>query len=162
MQLIVNFVAENIGPTAASHFDFSNEIFFKGQRESGVALGARIEAKLEEWKTEYSAAAADVLLPKDTQVDVFLDTPEVDWWTGLTGQKLAQPVFVAAVFYRTSEKPDLIQFSWRSWYLSHDSSSAELTTFIPQGAGDLGPDELAIRPFHTTLTHSEYSAGKRD
>jgi YHS domain-containing protein len=97
-------------------------------------------------------------------VEVFMDDrepPDLIWWNGtVLGIDVAQPVFLVAAFYRTVIEPDIVQMSWRTWFLS--ANDEPFTTFIPKRAKNLGPQNLIVRPFEASLIHDEYLADKRE
>lgn len=157
LYFIIDFIAENIGASVATHFDFDCEVFFMGQTESGPALMERVRRKLDEWKAEYDGLASSSLLPKDTQVEQFMNSrqpPDLLWWRGITQTDVAQPVFLAAVFYRTVMDPATVQLSWRTWYLGTSKVSG-MSVFIQRGER-LEGNALQVSAFQTSLMHEEY------
>lgn len=157
----VDFVANNIGKTAATHFDIYNEIFFAGQGETGQDVYKRILAQVEEWKGKHWAKAEWVLLPGDKEVSPWWDSREADvinWWTqmGIVAEKVAQPILVAIVLYKTPSRPNSVQCSWRAWYLHTVDERGRTISLIPIPNGELGPDRLCVEPFRTSLNHEEY------
>lgn len=161
LYFIVDFVAENIGATTATHFDFNCEVFFKGQTEDGAALVERVGDQLERWRADYDEPARVSLLPKDTQMETFMNSrqpPTVQWWKGLTPVDVAQPVFLAAVLYRTVMDPKIVQLSWRTWYLG--TTEAGMSALIPRGKRIEG-NELVVSAFETAMRHEEHKADRR-
>lgn len=158
LYLRVDFLAENIGKSPATHFDIEHEIMFREQTEKGFALDARIRGKIEAWKADYTTGPKAILAPNDTQNGSIWDDYAVPWWDMGVGTKTAHPVLLAAVFYRTPGAPEMVQLSWRSWYLVSIAGDGSVVSWIPFTKDDLGPDRLCVEPFLASMAHEEYKS----
>jgi len=158
----VDFMAENIGQTVATHFDFENEVFFIGAKENATHVAERIHAQVEEWKSGYDMIKKSVIAPNDTERDDFLDDrqPPILQWLATGETKRTKPIFVAAVFYRTVTHPELVQVSWRAWYLCSFHDNRQTAHWIP--GRELGPDDLCVDAFRLSMMHQEYAAPEQD
>lgn len=160
----INFIAENIGQTAATHFDLEHAVFFQGQHESGESLSRRITEQVEDWIVEHEAPANYMLIPRDKEIASWWDTvwsPDFEWLDGpLTGMRMAKPIFLAAAFYRTVNRPDLVQVSWRAWYIHSFHPDGHVASWIPYSTKTLGPKDLCAAPFKTSLVHAFFKAPK--
>lgn len=161
LEFVINFIAKNIGQTAATHFDYEIDIIFKGQSEAPDELIARIDGRVKSWIDEHSMPSGSTLIPQATEIDSFRmhkKRHQIHWWHIPQGTPVAQPIFLAAVLYRTMTDPNTVQVSWRTWYLSEKSMSGGPTTFIRQRTPDLTAEKIFIEPFQTTLMHQEHAA----
>jgi len=156
----IDFIAKNIGQTVATHFDLNCDIFFKGQTEDIDSLVERMENQVEAWKTDYDAAQGSSLLPGDGETESLWgsrEPPDIRWWTGtVRDTDLAQPILLAAVFYRTVSVPRSVQLSCRTWYLSDFDGNGKPSTFLRKGTAALGPTRLSVEPFRASVMHTEY------
>ena len=157
----VDFLAKNIGQTTATHFCFKTELFFKGPFEDSESIIKNIDATIEEWKLDYTNSES-VLIPQDTEINhfwKFIQSNQIVWHIGFpAGKDVAQPIFLAAVFYRTAARPDLVQQSWRSWYLSELDLGGHFTAFVGISFQPVEAENLSAKPFRVNLTHKEYHA----
>lgn len=163
LYFMVDFVAENIGDSIATHFGVDYEAFFKGQHESIEDFNERIEARIDEFKTRFNAPMSCCLIPKDINVSRFWDSrtsEDINWWKGtIFGYDVTHLVFVAVVFYRTIHHPEAVQMSWRSWYLSEKSTNdGQASTFIKKNTDTLKADQLSADPLRMTMMHEPYAA----
>lgn len=160
----INFFAENVGQSAATHFELNSEIFFMGQTEGGAAVDERMQAKIEEWKKAYVGEPLAVLIPGEIEPDSIwerFEPPTLKWWVGAlpNGQRGTAPMLLAAVFYRTPARPGLVQMSWRSWYLHSISENGQILSIIPEFfGGEFSDADLCVEPFRNSLVHKEYPA----
>lgn len=154
----LDIIAENVGQTVATHFELNARIFFKGQDETDESLYDRIEAQVAEWVMEHSSKALATLLPRDINRQSIIDhihDDQVPWWTGFGfGAGYAQTLILGAVFYRTQSKPDIMQISWRSWYIS-DGRGDNPMIFIERNTSDLIGDEIMVSPYSQSTVHEE-------
>jgi len=154
----LDVVAENVGQTVATHFELNAAIFFKGQEETSERLFERIERQVDIWELEHSTEAIAALMPKDKNLEIIrTDIPgeEVSWWTGFGhGAGRVQALVLGAVYYRTESKPDLLQVSWRSWYVS-DGRGAKPVSFIDRNTAELLRDEIMVSPYSQSTVHEE-------
>jgi hypothetical protein len=161
----VEIIAQNMGQTVAQNFELSTTLFFRGQAESTDDFTNRIHAKLDQWKSEYRWPGNASLLPQDTEIDSFEgdQSPEVlKWWEGLGWpEPSTQPVFLAAVFYRTVNDPHTVHLSWRTWYIGHRDTLGRFSPRILQTKDRIEPPILDTIPFHTTLMHEEIRMSER-
>jgi hypothetical protein len=67
-------------------------------------------------------------------------------------------MLLAAVFYRTVSKPDIVQVGWRSWYLQSINEKGDAVSFLPADKAPFGPKDLCVEPFHGSMVHEEYPA----
>jgi hypothetical protein len=155
----VDFIAENIGESRATHFIFFHTILFRWEAETDP-ITERMKAKVREWKERNNAKPNWTLPPKDSVVDgdwrTF--TAEEIKWDRTLGGEFAQPMLMAAVMYRTLDKPSLIQVDWRSWYLCTVGGSGHVEAWLTKSKNDLGPNDLAVEHFHIGMVHEEYAA----
>jgi len=154
----IDIYAENVGETVASHFELNERILFKAQDESVEEIIARIERQISIWTDEHTAEGVATLLPKDTNLERIRDEiPDVkiNWWGGAGhGSGRTQVVVLAAVFYRTTVNPKILQISWRAWYVS-DSRGIRPVTFIDRNTDELIGDDIKIAPFFQSTVHTE-------
>jgi hypothetical protein len=160
LHIRATFVAENIGGTAATEFDICHAVLFKGQTEKSTSILDRIDEHIEEWKADYTDMGRSYLLPKDTETsDIWDDftAEQIQWWEGVPViGKSAQPMLLCAVFYKTVDHPDIVQLSWRAWYLNTLDTDNTQMTLIPFNSIPLRSDTLCVDAFHSSLVHTEY------
>jgi hypothetical protein len=155
----VDFIAENTGGSAATHFAFESEIFFLPQTERKMA--DEMEKQVREWFSDYDTTARSYLLPRDQEISGIWQSytpPQVEWWDMNMGPKSVHPMLLAAVFYRTVSKPDIVQVGWRSWYLQSINEKGDAVSFLPADKAPFGPKDLCVEPFHGSMVHEEYPA----
>ena len=158
----VDFIARNVGQTPATHFEMEHRIFFLGQTQKNIA--DEMEEQVELWKSDHSVGPRANLLPNDRETGGIwfsYNTDEVGWWDMGLGTKSAHPMLLAAVFYRTTSRPNKIQLSWRSWYLNSIDEAGHVTSMIPMPSTDLGPDRLCVDQHHGSMVHQEYDVPER-
>ena len=151
----VDFLAKNVGQTNATHFGFENDVVFKSPDETANDVAERIKVRFEEWRAKYDMGKDFSLFPGDTAVGSFWDDrepPILNWWPG----HRCQPIFFAAVFYRTATQPDIIQASWQAWYLLTFQPDGQKLSWIPKK--ELGIKELCAETMRTSISHEEYEA----
>jgi hypothetical protein len=115
---------------------------------------------VERWRKAHSASVFSKLVPVDTQVGSIWESytgAEVKWWDTGVGRKAAHPLLVAAVFYRTVTNLEVVQVSWRSWWLVSIDDDGDLVSCIPDPTTQLKPDRLHVEPFHQSMFHDEYA-----
>jgi hypothetical protein len=157
----IDFVAENVGRSAATHFEMFHEVLFQGQAEDSRDFDARIKSQIQDWKSDYNAGPKSNLVPNDIQVTGIwddYDASTIGWWDMGIGETTAHPALVCAVLYRTTSAPDLVQFSWRSWYLVSVTDDGQLVSFIPFPRKQMGPDSLRTETFLASMAHEEYES----
>lgn len=157
----IDFVAENIGETVATHFNFERAILFTSDAEGTLDLVARVQSQVETWRSAYSTDARCKLLPKEIETEQFrgdVNPPELLWWNSPLGGIICQPICLVAVFYRTVDLPQEVQLSWRSWHLSAIDARGNPSLCISKGTNALGSDKLHLEQFATTTVHQEYRA----
>jgi hypothetical protein len=156
----LDFVAENVGSTLATHFEMERALLFMGQGETGKQINERMLTLLAKWRLDYDADEAAVLLPGDQNVGSIWDEfgrPELKAWH-VVGVESCQPMCLCAVFYRTVNKPEVVQFSWRSWYLHQIDEMGSAVTIIELQGPELRQSDLCAEPFFENLVHEEYPA----
>jgi hypothetical protein len=160
MYIRATFVAENIGATAATEFDICHAVLFKGQTEKTDSIMDRIDEHIEEWRADYGDMGSSYLLPKDTETSDLWDTfnaEEIKWWEGVPViGKAARPMLLCAVFYKTVDHPNVVQLSWRAWYLNTFDSDGAQMTLVPFNNIPLSAEKMCADPFHSSLVHTEY------
>ena len=158
----IEFIAENIGATAATDFNFECEVFFLEQTEKGGVLDARMKNKISEWKASYDDMGPSVLLTGDTEVASIWETrksSEIGWWKDfIPNNDAAHPALLAAVFYRTATRPGMVQLGWRSWYLGGVGDDGHSLSWIEKPKKTLGPNDMCVEPLRSSLVHAEYHA----
>lgn len=156
-----DFVAKNFGSTAAKEFDFCCAVIFRGQTEKSESVNSRIQEKIEEWKSEYTDLEFSTLPPNVSETISLwesFDAEEIKWWEGMSLMtKGAQPILLSAVFYRTTNKPKLIQLSWKSWHINWIDTDGLRESIIPLSRLPLYEARLYADPFHVSVAHTEYA-----
>jgi hypothetical protein len=159
LYLRINCVAENTGRSPATFFAIEAKVFFLGRNEASAVVEDEMLKQIEEWKADYRGFEKAVLLPNDTEEYQIWNTfsgDEVKWWDSPFFPKSVAPLLLTAVFYRTTALPDIVQLSWRSWYLVSIDKDGQLHNRIILRDDDLGPNELRADTFHASLIHEEF------
>ncbi|MFM5954538.1 MAG: hypothetical protein ACKOPE_09600 [Novosphingobium sp.] len=158
----IEYTCKNIGSTVATHFDVEAGILFPGQSEDIDNFIDRVEGLINDWKRDYDMVEGSSLLPGDTEIDKLHDVesgPRVNWWKGLFADAVrTQPIMIVAAFYRTVVNPNVLQISWRTWYVSERRKDGGQTSFVRQGTRPLSESHIAVAPFRTSLMHEEHTA----
>jgi hypothetical protein len=106
------------------------------------------------------------LIPRSVELDFVrreLKPHQITWWKQLSmAAEMAQPIFIACVLYRTVTAPGKLQVSWRTWYIGGKTQSGEPLSLLQRNTRDLGPDDIFIEPFATTLMHREIHTANDD
>lgn len=157
----VNFTAQNTGDTIAKNFRFLTEIFFLDDTRETGAIHDAIREKIDQWKLEYATTNTSCLIPNDIEIIPFWDDrqpPDLSWVNNsISGSEVMYPIFIAAVFYRTTFEPNLVQLSWRSWYICSYHKNRKIAHWIEKDKF-YGPDDICAEPFRNSLVHEEYES----
>lgn len=84
-----------------------------------------------------------------------VEPPRFRWLEGpFPGMQQAHPVLLSAAFYRTASAPDVVQTTWRSWYLHSLNGDEEVQSMMLKQS--YGADGLCVEPFRTSAVHEEH------
>lgn len=159
LYFMIDVFSSNIGGTSATHCEIFSTIIFKQQFNGHELITDAIENMLNEWKSEYGAGFESVIAPNDHIVSYIwgaYEPPDLNWWKTILGGAQAQPVIAVCAFYRTIDKPSIVQMTWRTWYLSEIEGDGSPLTFISKRAEPLDAPKLCTNPFHTVSAHTSY------
>ena len=123
-------------------------------------MGEQMREQIEAWKADYDITAESNLLPNDSEISSIWESyksEQVKWWDGVPfGKKSAHPMLLVAVFYRTENEPEIVQLTWRSWYINTIGENGQMTSWIIKPMEELGPRDLCVDPFNRNAVHEPY------
>ncbi|WP_296615545.1 hypothetical protein [Sphingomonas sp.] len=155
----IEFSAENIGQTPATHFELHYRVLFWKQDEPYEEIRARVNKIIEEWRNEAPMQPTNVLLPADIEIETFDETfnaKELSWWSAPQHPEFCHPILLAAVTYRTINRDDIVQFSWRSWFLQSYADDGTRTPSLSKSERRWEEDRLCTQTYRANLVHEEH------
>lgn len=158
----VNFVAENIGASPATHFMPRGKLLFISEAEMAGAFETKLTDQIKAWKKEYLMRPESIVLPSDAA--------ELTNWASYKGEdihwseigniaptKIANGLLLSAAFYRTIHSPNTTQLVWRAWYLSTRDDEGHVVSWLPMPKQPLGVKDLCAEVCQSTI-HESYDA----
>ena len=166
LYLRVDFTAENSGASAATHFMLYHRIFFRPYGQRGDDLDAKMKDQVSLWEQAHNLTEDASLLPNDRDVSSdwkSFKADEIEWKEKMFVGLVAQPMLLVAAIYRTVFEPDVLQVTWRTWYLATIDEKDGINGYVPRPTiGDeLGRRDLCADPYHRSASHHQ-SRDKRD
>jgi hypothetical protein len=152
----VNFIAENVGSTEATHYMAHHAVFFLEENETARDLSARMQAQVDNWLLDLRHIKTLTVPPGERVLYSWWDsrTPPDFNWRSIDGIiECATPYFLFAAFYRTISDPEMVQMVWRAWAVFSLDKAGEVRSWIEKGVF-LGPGHLKADPFTISAHHA--------